>query len=105
MKRQIHGLMINAKKQWPAEDLEERIEIGNANYMTPKSVEQISFRARGRVGLASEIYRRAVAEMAYDFWKQRGEGHGSSETDWYKAEAAVKSLWLFNLASDSQEGS
>ena len=32
---------------------------------------------------------RAIAELAYQFWEERGRPEGSPEADWYKAELAV----------------
>lgn len=32
---------------------------------------------------------RAIAELAYQFWEERGCPEGSSEEDWYKAELTI----------------
>ncbi len=32
---------------------------------------------------------RAIAELAYHFWEERGCPEGSSEEDWYKAELTI----------------
>jgi hypothetical protein len=59
--------------------------------------------ARAKGGLSSEHYHRAVAEMAYAFWEKRGQSHGSSETDWFQAEAALKPLWSADLSYASED--
>lgn len=103
MKRQNHGLTLNRDTQWPLEEIEEKRNIlhdSNDHRDTSKHSASI---ARAKVGLASEHYHLAVAEMAYRFWEQRGHVHGYSDADWIKAEAALKPLWAADLSFASME--
>ena len=105
MKRQNHGMTLNRDNQWPIEEIQEKQNIlhdSNDHRDTGKHSASI---ARSKVGLASEHYHRAVAEMAYRFWEQRGYVHGSSEVDWFKAEAALKPLWAADLSFASMDSS
>ena len=105
MKRQNHGLTLNTDNQWPIEEIEEKRNIlheSNDHRDTGKHSASV---ARAKVGLASELYHRAVAEMAYRFWERRGHVHGSCDADWFKAEAALKPLRAADLSFASTDSS
>src|ERR1051326_7217974 len=98
MKHQNHGMTLNRNNQWPIEEIQEKQNIlHDRNDHREANKHSVSI-ARAKVGLASEHYRQAVAEMAYRFWEQRGHVHGSSAADWFKAEAALKPLWAADLS-------
>jgi hypothetical protein len=98
MKRQHHGMSTKTDDQWPIEDTREKIDIQHATDDHSELGKHIPSIARGKAGFASEHYHRAVAEMAYGFWEARGHPRGSPETDWFKAEAALKPLWSADLS-------
>ncbi len=103
MKHQHHGLTVNTEKQWPIEDLREKIDIQHVRLDQTGNGNPMPSMARSKVGLASEHYHRAVAEMAYGYWEKRGHSHGASEADWLKAEAALKPHWSADLSFASME--
>jgi hypothetical protein len=41
--------------------------------------------------------------LAYELWEKRGHPHGAAEEDWFKAEEALKPLWLADLSFSSME--
>jgi hypothetical protein len=43
----------------------------------------------GTYSAASMDRSRAIAELAYHFWQERGCAEGSPEEDWYKAELVI----------------
>src|ERR1019366_10234918 len=103
MKRQNHGTTIKTDEQWPIEDIREKINIQHLRTDHTEIDRPLPSQARGQEGLSSEHYHRAVAEMAYGLWEQRGHGHGACETDWFKAEAALKPLWSVDLSFASMD--
>ena len=93
MKRQNHGMSVKTDDQWPVEDMREKTDILHESSGHREAEKHIPSKARDRAGLSSEHFHRAVAEMAYGLWEQRGRPQGSSEADWLEAEAALKPLW------------
>jgi len=103
VKRQNHGTSTKTDQQWSIEDVREKIDIQHVRNDHREIGKHIPSIARSKVGLASEHYRRAVAEMAYGFWEKREHSHGASDADWFKAEAVLKPLWLADLSFASME--
>jgi hypothetical protein len=101
MKRQNHGLTLNTDSQWPIEEMEEKMAIlheTNDHRAFRKPVPSI---AAAKGGYASELWHHAVAEMAYALWENGGHLPNTSDTNWFKAEAALKPLSSGNLAFES----
>ena len=103
MKRQNHRMTVNTNDQWPTEELREKTNILHESADHREMGKHIPSIARGKVGLASEHYHRAVAEMAYELWEKRGRPQGSANTDWVNAEAALKPLWSADLPFASED--
>jgi hypothetical protein len=103
MKRQNHGMTINTDKQWPIEDIEERINIQHAMNDHTDIGSHRPAKARDKMGSASDHYHRAVSILAYGFWESRGHTHGTSDKDWFKAEAELKPLWSADLSYSSMD--
>jgi len=40
--------------------------------------------------LASDIFHAEVEKLSYQFWEERGRPLGSSEEDWFRAEAELR---------------
>src|ERR1019366_6914333 len=105
MKRQNHGMTLNRDNQWPIEEIQEKqniLHVSNDHQDTGKHSTSI---ARPKVGLASEHYHRAVAELAYDLWEKSGLSQDSSDKNWFKAESVLKPLWAADLSFASIDSS
>jgi len=103
MKHQNHRMTVNTGDQWPAEELREKTTILHESTNHRELDKTLPSIARGKVGLASEHYHRAVSEMAYELWEKRGRPQGSANTDWVNAEAALKPLWSADLSFASED--
>jgi len=103
MKRQNQRMNAKTDSQWPSEDGREKTQVQHEKIDHREIGKHIPSIARGKVGLASEHYHRAVAEMAYGLWEKRGRPQGSANTDWLNAEAALKPLWSADLSFASED--
>jgi hypothetical protein len=89
MKRQNKGLSFNTDSQWPIEAMEEKMGTLNKTDDHRDFGKPIPPVATAKVALASEPYHRAVAEMAYELWKNDGRLQNTSDANWFKAESAL----------------
>jgi len=103
MKRPNHGMTLNRDSQWPVEEIQEKQDALHESNEHREAGKQSASIAGAKAGMVSEHYHRAVAEMAYKFWERRGHVHGSSDADWFKAEAALKPLWAADLSLASMD--
>jgi len=91
MKRQNKGLSFNTDSQWPIETMEEKMGVLHETNDHRDFGKPIPPIATAKEDLASEPYHRAVAEMAYELWKNGGQLPNTADANWFKAEAALLS--------------
>lgn len=93
MKRPNNRMTINANGHLPITEVGDKMAVSRKRNDHRDIGNNIPAKPGEKTGLSSEHYHRAVAEMAYALWEERGHPEGGSTTDWFKAEETLKPLW------------
>ncbi len=98
MPQQLRRTVVQTEPQQQNEWSTENRSVQPVDRITSEIPKHAPAKPRSPLGISSEHYHRAVAQIAYGLWEERGHAHGEAEADWHKAEAALKPLWSADLS-------
>ena len=61
-----------------------------------------SDRTRSEIERYNPMEEKAIAQLAYHYWEQRGRPFGSPEVDWLPAEREIRSRTIWIPAPDTR---